>query len=104
MQKEISYGHHYGKIESIMGMFDRKNTNPEIVRNLKNKITDKLKLPESTMLSIAELNCHEPNCPPKETVITTRAMNGSVESWRIAKSITDINLDDLEILDESKDL
>lgn len=87
-----------------MGMFDRKNTNPEIVRNLKNKITDKLKLPESTMLSIAELNCHEPNCPPKETVITTRAMNGSVESWRIAKSITDINLDDLEILDESKDL
>ena len=87
-----------------MGMFDHKNTNPEIVRNLKNKITDKLKLPESTMLSIAELNCHEPNCPPKETVITTRAMNGSVESWRIAKSITDINLDDLEILDESKDL
>ena len=87
-----------------MGMFDRKNTNPEVVRNLKNKITDKLKLPESTMLSIAELNCHEPNCPPKETVITTRAMNGSVESWRIAKSITDINLDDLEILDESKDL
>ena len=87
-----------------MGMFDRKNTNPEIIRNLKNKITDKLKLPESTMLSIAELNCHEPNCPPKETVITTRAMNGSVESWRIAKSITDINLDDLEILDESKDL
>ena len=87
-----------------MGMFDRKNTNPEIVRNLKNKITDKLKLPESTMLSIAELNCHEPNCPPKETVITTRAMNGSVESWRIAKSITDINLDDLEILNESKDL
>ena len=87
-----------------MGMFDRKNTNPEIVRNLKNKITDKLKLPESTMLSIAELNCHEPNCPPKETVITTRAMNGSVESWRIAKSITDINLDDLEILDESKDI
>ena len=87
-----------------MGMFDRKNTNPEIVRNLKNKITDKLKLPESTMLSIAELNCHEPNCPPKETVITTRAMNGSVESWRIAKSVTDINLDDLEILDESKDL
>ena len=86
-----------------MGMFDRKNTNPEIVRNLKNKITDKLKLPESTMLSIAELNCHEPNCPPKETVITTRAMNGSVESWRIAKSITDINLDDLEKLNQSKE-
>ena len=44
-------------------MFDRKNANPEIVRNLKNKITKKLNLPESTMLSIAELNCHEPNCP-----------------------------------------
>ena len=86
-----------------MGMFDRKNTNPEIVRNLKNKITDKLKLPESTMLSIAELNCHEPNCPPKETVITTRAMNGSVESWRIAKSINEIDLEDLEKLNQSKE-
>lgn len=86
-----------------MGMFDRKNTNPKIVRNLKNKITDKLKLPESTMLSIAELNCHEPNCPPKETVITTRAMNGSVESWRIAKSINEIDLEDLEKLNQSKE-
>ena len=86
-----------------MGMFDRKNTSPEIVRNLKNKITDKLKLPESTMLSIAELNCHEPNCPPKETVITTRAMNGSVESWRIAKSINEIDLEDLEKLNQSKE-
>ena len=88
----------------MAGMFERKNASPEVIRDLKNKITEKLNLPESTILSIAELYCHEPNCPPKETVITTRAMNGSVESWRIAKSITDINLDDLEILDESKDL
>ena len=55
------------------------------------------------MLSIAELNCHEPNCPPKETVITTRAMNGSVESWRIAKSINEIDLEDLEKLNQSKE-
>ena len=96
---EIFYGHRYGKIESMTGMFDRKNTNPEIFRNLKNKIAEKLKLPESTMLSIAELNCHEPNCPPKETVITTRAINGSIKNWRVAKSINEISLEDIENLD-----
>ena len=96
---EIFYGHRYGKIKSMIGMFDQKNANPEIVRNLKNKITEKFKLPESTMLSIAELNCHEPNCPPKETVITTRAINGSIQNWRVAKSINEISLEDIENLD-----
>ena len=34
----------------MTGMFDKKNANPEIIRNLKNKITQKLKLPENTIL------------------------------------------------------
>jgi len=88
----------------MTGMFDRKSTNPDVVRNLKIKIYEKFKLPESTILSIAELYCHEPNCPPKETVITARDINGSVRNWRLAKSINDINSEDIEKLYISKDL
>ena len=62
----------------MTGMFDKKNANPEIIRNLKNKITQKFKLPENTMLSIAELNCHKPDCPPYETIITVRAVDETV--------------------------
>ena len=51
------------------------------------------------MLCMAELNCHEPNCPPKETVITTRAINGSIQNWRVAKSINEMSLEDIENLD-----
>ena len=85
----------------MAGMFERKNASPEVIRDLKNKITHKLNLPESTILSIAELHCREPNCPPKETVITTRSIDGSVKNWRLAKSINEIDIEDLEKFNQS---
>ena len=54
-------------------MFNQKKAKPENIRYLKEVISKKLKLPETTILSIAELSCHEPGCPPKETVITANA-------------------------------
>ena len=57
----------------MVGMFERKNASPEVIRDLKNKITKKLNLPESTILSIAELHCHEPNCPPNCLLYTSDA-------------------------------
>ena len=82
----------------MSGMFDRKNASPELIRDLKNKITEKFKLPESTILSIAELNCHEPDCPPKETVITANAIDGKSKTWKIAKSIDEISYFDIKNL------
>ena len=57
-----------------------------------------MKLPEKTILSIAELSCHEPGCPPKETVITANAINGKSKTWKIAKSIDMIDNFDIENL------
>ena len=53
-------------------MFNRKTQNVEKIRNLKHLISKKYKLSENTIISIAELSCHEPDCPPIETVITAR--------------------------------
>ena len=54
-------------------MFNQKKAKPENIRYLKDVISKELELPETTILSIAELSCHEPGCPPKETVITSNA-------------------------------
>ena len=41
-------------------MFNRKTQNVEKIRNLKHLISKKYKLSENTLISIAELSCHEP--------------------------------------------
>ena len=53
----------------MVGMFDNKKTNPEIIRNLKTVFTDKFCISEDSTISVAELRCHEPNCPPVETYL-----------------------------------
>ena len=83
----------------MKGMFDRKVTDPKSIKNLKEMFIKKYKLPDSTTLSIAELSCHEPNCPPIETVITARSVDGSIKDWRISKSVIEIKQIDLDILD-----
>ena len=77
-------------------MFNQKKANPEKVRYLKKMISLRLKLPETTILSIAELNCHEPNCPPTETVITANDIDRKSKTWKIAKSIDEIDNFDIE--------
>ena len=77
-------------------MFNKKKANPENIRYLKEIISKKLKLPDTTIISIAELSCHEPGCPPKETVITTNANNGTNKTWKIEKPIDEINGFDIE--------
>ena len=79
-------------------MFNKKKANPVNIRYLKEAISKELKLPETTILSIAELSCHEPGCPPKETVITANALDGTSKTWKIAKSIDTIDNFDIESL------
>ena len=71
-------------------MFNKKKPNIEIIRSLKKIFSEKKQIPDTSLLSIAELSCHEPNCPPIETIITERAMDGKVRNWRIGKPINDI--------------
>ena len=85
--REASYGQHFGQVENNEGMFNRK-TRPNIIRDLKQLVLKKFNLPESTILSIAELSCHEPGCPPTETDVTAREADGRVTNWRIHKPIT----------------
>ncbi len=77
-------------------MFERKKINSEITRKVKMLIQEQFDLSEDTLISLSELNCHEPSCPPKETVITTRAINGESCIWRIAKPMSEVNIGDIK--------
>ena len=81
-------------------MFNKKKPNVELIRKLKIQISKKYQLPESTIISIAELAFHEPNCPPIETIITTRAEDGSMQNWKIGKSIDKIEESDINQLEK----
>lgn len=84
---------------SIKKMFNKKKPNLETIQNLKNYFIKKYEIPESTILSIAELNCHEPDCPPTETVITARSIDGSTKNWKIHKPIDEISENDINDLE-----
>ncbi|MEM1427866.1 MAG: hypothetical protein AAGG09_00235 [Pseudomonadota bacterium] len=77
-------------------MFDTARPEPDAVARLKALIVERFALPETTMVSVAELRCHEPGCPPVETVVTARGDDGTVEDWRIAKPLSDIAADDVD--------
>ena len=81
-------------------MFNRKTQNIEKIRNLTLLISNKYKLSDNTIISIAELSCHEPDCPPIETVITVRYENGSMKNWRVAKPISEVEETDIYELEE----
>ena len=81
-------------------MFNRKTQNIEKIRNLKLLISNKYELSDNTIISIAELSCHEPDRPPIETVITVRYENGSMKNWRVAKPISEVEETDIYELQE----
>ena len=96
------YGHHSGQGTSMQGMFDRKRPDPAAVQIIKSWATKYLGLSGNITLSISELYCLEPECPPVETVITARFTDGLVKDWRIAKSINDVKAIDVKELIEEK--
>ena len=82
-------------------MFNKKKPNLKTNQNLKNYFIKKYEIPESTILSIAELNCHEPDCPPTETVITARSIDGTTKNWKIHKPIEEISEKDVKYLENN---
>ena len=96
MRRAKYCGHLLVKGSSMPGMFYRKLPDGIAVRRTKALVSDGLQLTETTLLSVMELNCHEPGCPPNETVITARYPDGSMRDWRIANPVSQIEDEDVK--------
>ncbi|MEM1388591.1 MAG: hypothetical protein AAF748_10490 [Pseudomonadota bacterium] len=80
------------------GMFDTARPDPAAVERVKALFAATFDLPEDVLLSVAELRCHEPGCPPIETVVTARRTAAPVRDWRLHKSIKEIEPSDVTAL------
>ena len=79
----------------MISLFERSKPSGDALKRLKEAISDCFKIPEATTLAVAELNCHEPDCPTVETVITARKEDSTLETWRIGKRIDEIEAQDI---------
>ena len=86
----------------MKNLFENQRPNPDNIRKIKEFIYNYFEWSENTTITVAELRCHEPDCPPKETVISARHLDGSIEVWRISKTTNDISLKEIESLIKNK--
>jgi hypothetical protein len=80
----------------MRGLFDRKRPDAAAVRRVKTQVTERLGLPGTATLTVAELACHEPGCPPIETVVTVQDADGQRRTWRLHKPVAEITAADVE--------
>ena len=69
---------------------------PGRAAQVKDWASQHLELTEADLVSVAELACHEPGCPPVETVVTVHGSDGERRTWHIHIPLSDINQADIE--------
>ncbi|MEO1282963.1 MAG: hypothetical protein AAFV69_14645 [Pseudomonadota bacterium] len=63
---------------------------PEVLKQIRTWVRDTIPLDAEDTISVTELNCAEPDCPPKETVIVVMRDSGPWEKMRIHKAMPDV--------------
>ncbi|TVP66917.1 MAG: hypothetical protein EA342_10420 [Leptolyngbya sp. LCM1.Bin17] len=71
----------------------KPSLDPAILQQLKAQIADLLQLDAETTISINQLQCKEPGCPPVETVIII--LTQPTKQYKIHKAIGDITTADV---------
>jgi hypothetical protein len=67
----------------------RPATSPAVIQQVKTWVYEALALPRETPISVSQLQCHEPGCPPIETVIAV--MSQPPQTYKIHAAIADLN-------------
>ncbi len=80
---------------NLMDLFSRTNlkADPAKVKQVKTWIAEILNLDEQVAISLNQLTCHEPGCPPIETAIVI--VEQPPKQYKIHKSIADIQQSDI---------
>jgi len=100
MKKGKYYLPLFGLGQQMIKLFNKSKPNGEAIKRIKATFSEHFAVLETTTLSVAELNCHEPGCPSTETVVTAHNHDGSIKSWRIAKPIDQIEEQDILCLND----
>lgn len=71
----------------------KSSVDPAVLQQLKAQIANLLQLDAETTISINQLQCKEPGCPPIETAIII--LTQPTQQYKIHKALGDINAADL---------
>ncbi|NJK48030.1 hypothetical protein HC931_07480 [Candidatus Gracilibacteria bacterium] len=71
----------------------KPKANPEKIKQIKTWIYQLFEIDEEIFISLNQLQCTEPDCPPLETVIVI--MDEPRQQYKIHKSIAEIEREDL---------
>ncbi|PZD74028.1 hypothetical protein C1752_01572 [Acaryochloris thomasi RCC1774] len=76
-----------------MNLFERRSTAPPVehIQQIKRWVNDLLSLGDDVPISISQLRCHEPDCPPAETVISV--MTQPTQTYKIHQSAAEVDYD-----------
>jgi len=84
-----------------MDLFSQKpKCNPAALQQLKTWVYDCLTLDPDASISVSQLQCKEPGCPPFETVITI--LSQPAQQYKIHKALDEIELVDVVRLFQTK--
>ena len=79
----------------MTNLFARRRAAPGRAGDVKNWVTEHLGLSETDLVTVAELACHEPGCPPVETVVTVHASDGERRTWKVHKALAEVKESDV---------
>ena len=78
----------------------KASVDPTVLQQLKTQIAALLSLDSETTISINQLQCREPGCPPVETAIII--LTHPAKQYKIHKAVDDITTADLvKVIQES---
>ena len=79
-----------------MNLFTKYSSQNDLVdlKQIKSWVYQTLQINRETPISINQLRCHEPNCPPTETVIAI--MTTPPKQYKIHKSLSKITKADID--------
>ncbi len=74
----------------MKNMFARR-TAPGRAGEVKAWVAKHLALSGEDLVTVAELACHEPGCPPVETVVTVHGADGQRRTWHIHQPLAEVD-------------
>lgn len=72
----------------------RPSIQPEQLQQIKSWVQDCLDLAPDIAISISQLQCHEPDCPPLETVISV--MFRPPQTFKVHRPASELTLEELQ--------
>ena len=76
-------------------MLGRPKRDAALVRRIKEWAYECLPISTDATVTVMELECHEPDCPPLETVVAAMEKGKETRQWKFHKPMPDITLADV---------